>query len=440
MSGKILLIEDEARLRRILEMVLKDHGFSVKSADNGEKGIAAWNQWNPDIVITDIKMEPIDGFEVLRFGQKRFSRVPVIILTAFGTVETAVTAMKQGAFDFLTKPVNHQQLIELIGQAMVSNKKRPVPQGKLIGSSGIMMKIKEDIRLFASTDSAVLIRGESGTGKELVARAIHNASKRAAGPMVRVNCAAIPRDLLESEFFGHKRGAFTGAVENRKGAFEKADGGILFLDEIGDLPFKLQPKLLHAVEEKVVTPVGSASPRPVSVKILSATNLDLDRMVSKNLFRSDLFYRLNTVSITMPPLRDRMTDMDMLTRYFLENLSSELDEPTAKIDAAAKKILQTYSWPGNVRELKNVLERAVLLSRGNIITPEHLGLEFNRDREKSEDTVSKSMDLVAQEQNLLITALTRYHWNQSKAARELSITRSALRYRLQKYGLTPYQN
>ncbi|MCF6245885.1 MAG: sigma-54 dependent transcriptional regulator [Desulfobacula sp.] len=439
MNEKILLIEDEARLRRILGMVLKDNGFKVTTAENGKEGIKVWKTWGPDIVITDIKMKPMDGFEVLAFGQQNFSDIPVIILTAFGTVETAVTAMKQGAFDFVTKPVNHNQLITLAGQALASKNHAGTIKEQLMGECEIMETVRRDISLFASTDSSVLITGESGTGKELAARAIHQSSRRSEGPMVRVNCAAIPRDLLESELFGHKKGAFTGATDNREGAFSKADGGIIFLDEIGDLPLALQPKLLHAVEEKVITPVGSTRSRPVSVKILSATNLDLEDMILKKIFRADLFYRLNTVCLTMPALRERPGDVDILTDYFIEYFATEFNQPGVQVSRESRELLQRHSWPGNVRELKNTMERAVLISHDNMILPEHLFLKPKTENLRRASDHSSPLDLVAQEQNLLLVALTKCRWNQSQAARELGITRSALRYRLQKYGIGTQQ-
>lgn len=436
MPKKVLIVEDEDRLRRILKMVLSENGFDVKSAADGQSGIREWQKRLPDIVITDIRMAPVDGFEVLAFGQQYFPKVPVIILTAFGSVETAVSAMKMGAFDFLTKPVNHEQLIELIQQALRFDPSPSPENHDLIGRSPEMEMVKEKIRIFASTDSSVLIIGESGTGKELVARAIHRHSKRAGGPIVRVNCAAIPRELLESEFFGHRRGAFTGAIEDRIGAFENADKGIIFLDEIGDLPLSLQPKLLHAVEEKVIVPIGSARPVPVSVKILSATNLDLKKMVAQKTFRSDLYYRLNTVTLALPPLRDRQGDVDLLTAHFLDLFGNQFEKPGMSLAEESRKKLNQYAWPGNVRELKNVLERAVLLSKDRIIGPEYIALESDMEASAGPEPLpASSLDLVTQEQQLMLTALQKNYWNQSQAARELGITRSTLRYRLQKYGI-----
>ena len=279
MTHHILLIDDEQRLLRILSLFLTDQGFKVTTAQDGQEGIDLLNRISPDIIISDMKMEPVDGLAVLKFCRLNKPEIPFLLLTAYGSVETAVTAMKYGAFDFMTKPVDHAALLDVIDQALTTRPKETAAMDALIGSSGQMEKIKSDIALFASTDSSVMITGESGTGKEIAARAIFLASSRKKGPFVKVNCAAIPRELIESELFGHKKGAFTGAVQDRTGAFRKADKGVLFLDEIGDLPLEMQPKLLHAVEEKTITPVGSGKTIPVSVKILSATNLKLETMV-----------------------------------------------------------------------------------------------------------------------------------------------------------------
>jgi len=437
-SQKLLLIEDENKLRRILAMVLDENGFDVVSAENGKHGIDLWKEHNPDIVVSDIRMKPLNGFDVLAFGQTYNSTTPVIILTAFGTVETAVSAMKLGAFDFLTKPVDHDQLVDLVNQALASNTDDMNQSIKLIGASKVMKKIRKNIKLFASTDTSVLITGESGTGKELAAQTIHNFSSRSNSPMVRVNCAAIPKDLLESVLFGHRKGAFTGATSNRLGAFAQADQGIIFLDEIGDLPLELQPKLLHAVEEKEITPVGSTNCIPVSLKILSATNLDIGSMIQNKQFRSDLYYRLNTVNLTMPPLRTRLEDIGELTDHFLKLFSKEFSQPLKKLSNECIDKFYQHHWPGNVRELKNSIERAVLLCPESCISKKYLMLSDNRSEESlNKDTIP---DLVVQEQNLLLKALTTCQWNQSKAARKLGITRSALRYRLQKYGIKPGLN
>jgi two-component system NtrC family response regulator len=437
MKPEILIIEDEKRLLRILKLVLEDNGYQVRTAQDGQQGIDAWTRWNPEVVLTDLKMEPVNGMEVLKFGRLNFPDIPLIILTAFGSIEMAVTAMKKGAFDFLSKPVDHQQLLEIIAQALVIKKKEPASLKKLIGSSVIMEKIKKNILLFASTDSSVMINGESGTGKEIAARAIYQASDRRKGPFIKVNCAAIPRELIESELFGHKKGSFTGALKDRKGAFIQADQGVLFLDEIGDLPIELQPKLLHAVEEKTITPIGSSTAIPVSIKILSATNLNLEAMVKEKKFRADLFYRLNTVCLKMPALREKPTDIHELALFFVEKFCHEFKKPILKIADTAMQALETYPWPGNIRELKNLMERAVLTCEQDTITRDILPETLHTQKMSlvSEKIQDHGFDMAAQEQNLLMAALEFCRWNQSNTANKLGITRSALRYRLQKYGI-----
>ncbi|MCG8686513.1 MAG: sigma-54 dependent transcriptional regulator, partial [Desulfobacterales bacterium] len=388
-------------------------------------------------VLTDVKMTPVDGMEVLKFGRLNFPQIPVVILTAFGSIEMAVGAMKKGAFDFLAKPVDHGQLLEVVRQALAGTQKKKRNLRELLGSSMAMNRVKKDIQLFAQTDFSVLIRGESGTGKELAARAIYNASERRNGPFIKINCAAIPKELIESELFGHKKGSFTGALRDRAGAFVKADKGVLFLDEIGDMPLELQTKLLHAVEEKTITPIGSSEIIPVSVKILSATNQDLESLIQASGFRSDLYYRLNTVSLTMPPLRDRPTDITELAHFFVRTFCKEIQKPKMNISGPAMDILIKYQWPGNVRELKNAMERAVVFSRQDTIIletlPEHI--RQNEGELNSRQVPSDSLDIASQEQNLMLQALEQSGWNQSLAAKALGITRSALRYRLQKYGI-----
>jgi len=437
MKPKILIIEDETRLLRILKLVLEDNGYQVKTAKEGQQGIDTWAQWNPEVVLTDLKMEPLNGMEVLRFGRLNFPEIPLIILTAFGSIEMAVTAMKKGAFDFLSKPVDHQQLLEIIAQALITKNKQPSSMENLIGSSGKMKQIKKDIRLFASTDSSVLISGESGTGKEIAARAIYQASDRKKGPFIKVNCAAIPRELIESELFGHKKGSFTGALTDRKGAFIQADQGVLFLDEIGDLPIELQPKLLHAVEEKTITAIGSSTAIPVSIKILSATNLNLEAMVEEKKFRADLFYRLNTVCLKMPSLRNKPEDISELALFFIERFCHEFNKPILKISDSALQALEAFPWPGNIRELKNLMERAVLTCEHDTITQEILPETLYQQKRYavSQKIQDPGFDMAAQEQKLLMAALEFCHWNQSDTANKLGITRSALRYRLQKHGI-----
>ncbi|WP_319550320.1 sigma-54 dependent transcriptional regulator [Desulfogranum marinum] len=441
MKSRVLIIEDEERMRHLLTLVLSEEGYEVQAAEDGVKGMLLWRDMEPHAVLTDLKMARADGMEVLDFRNRRYQNVPLIILTAFGTIQSAVTAMKQGAYDYLTKPIDNMEVVRVVARAIADTRKEVgVSRGvqgeaKMVGSSQVMHKLYEDIKLIGSTKMSVLITGESGTGKELIAQSIHAHSPRAAKPFIRVNCAAIPHDLLESELFGHVRGAFTGAVGNREGAFVEADKGTIFLDEIGDLPLDLQPKILHAVEDKLVSPVGSSKSRLVDVKIIAATNRNLDQMVHNRQFRSDLYHRLNMYPLRVPPLRQRGVDLDELVDYFVALFCREQNKPPLVLADGVLQLLQSYHWPGNVRELKNVLERVVLVCRHGEITedllPEKIRSEYIVPQSRSNDY----LDLSSQERNLILAALEQSGWNQSKAARKLGITRNTLRYRMKKYAI-----
>ncbi len=437
MNPKILIIEDEARMRRLLELVLQEPGYEVQSAADGEEGILLWKDWLPDVVLSDMKMPKMGGLDVLRYRNTNFPNTPFILLTAFGTVSTAVSAMKEGAFDYLTKPVDNNHVLELVARALETCVVRTTENSRIIGASSVMKKLNLDIATVARIDSSVLITGESGTGKELTAKAIHDAYTGKGAPYVRVNCPAIPRDLLESELFGHRRGAFTGAIEDRKGAFTAADGGTLFLDEIGDLPLSLQPKLLHAVEHKQVTPVGGTDAQTVKVKIISATNRDLEAMVDAGAFRRDLYYRLNALQLQLPPLRERSEDIEELAHYFMQAFSHQYGNTPLRLENTALARLQAYEWPGNIRELRNIIERGCLQCRGDVFTADLLPADVAGDNTIVIDHSSQenSLDLFGREKELIFQALKECHWNQSRAALQLGITRNTLRYRIKKYGI-----
>ncbi len=439
MKAKILILEDEVRMRRLLELVLQEPGYEVRTAADGRQGVIIWQKWQPDLVLSDLKMPVMDGIEVLRFRNRHFPATPFILLTAFGTVETAVAAMKEGAFDYLTKPVDNNEVLKLIARALTAAGLQHGNKGKMIGSSPLMRQLRREISMVGATDSSVLITGESGTGKELVAEAVHLAHGGDKSSFIRVNCPAIPKELLESELFGHRRGAFTGAVENRRGAFLAADGGTLFLDEIGDLPLSLQPKLLYAVEQKQVTPVGGTSPQKVRVKIIAATNLDLEAMITRGTFRHDLFYRLNTLQLHLPPLRQRKEDIEELTDYFLREFCGQYGKEVPEMAGAVLDIMCDYSWPGNIRELRNVIERGCLKCGGDVFDVDLLR-EIMTTVETSPDPQSsaKNFDLVGRERELIARALKKCGWNQSRAALQLGITRNTLRYRMKKYGIKKY--
>ncbi len=437
MRAKILILEDEARMRRLLELVLREPGYQVQTAADGKQGITLWKQWQPDLVLSDLKMPKMDGLEVLRFRNALFPDIPFIFLTAFGTVKTAVAAMKEGAFDYLTKPVDNNRVLELVARALTAAGALAADTRQMIGASAAMQKLRREITMVSKTDSSVLITGESGTGKELAAKAIHGAYGGQESPFIRVNCPAIPKDLLESELFGHRRGAFTGAIEDRKGAFVSANGGTLFLDEIGDLPRDLQPKLLHAVEQKKVTPIGGSRPLKVRAKIVSATNRDIESMVARGTFRRDLFYRLNTLHLHLQPLRQRDEDIEELASHFLIQFANQYGEKPLKLDQAALARMQAYEWPGNIRELRNILERGCLQCRGEIFSAALLSDIMGHGNTVAEDRsiTNNGIDLAGKEQDLIRKALKQCRWNQSHAAQQLGITRNTLRYRIKKYGI-----
>lgn len=444
MKLKVLVIEDDPRMRRILQLLLEGQGYTVQTADDGLAGMVLWRQWSPEVVLSDIKMPGADGLQVLDFKIRHALEAPLVLLTAFGTIDMAVGAIKKGAFDYITKPFDNNHVLQVVTQAAAeyrtirSSNACHAPSGSttevtMIGASQAMMAIRNQIDTVAATPTSVLITGESGTGKEVVARTIHISSPRRAERLVRVNCGAIPRELLESELFGHRKGAFTGATADRTGAFVQAHGGTLFLDEIGDLPLDLQPKILHAVEEKAVTPVGSDHPQGVDVKIVSATNQDLGRMVADGRFRRDLFYRLNTYQIHVPPLRDRSEDIRLLAEHYLGLFAAAYQKEGIALDDQVIACLVRHDWPGNVRELRNVMERAVLSCTGSRITLGELPEEMVAD---AQAPPAAPFDLVARERHLIADALKQTAGNQARAARLLKISRNTLRYRMKKHGLT----
>lgn len=429
-------------MRRILQLVLETQGYLVETAIDGQEGILKIKIFQPDLVFTDLKMPKADGMEVLKYRNLKYPHIPLIILTAFGTISAAVEAIKQGAFDYISKPIDNEIIIEKAKIAL--NKKTSDTHRQrsdhplLIGSSNIMVNLRKELELVSSTTTSVLITGDSGTGKELATRTIHAQSSRRDRPFVRLNCAAIPRELMESELFGHVKGAFTGAVQNRKGAFSLADSGTLFLDEIGELPYELQAKLLHAVEDRVITPVGSTARGKVDVKIISATNQNLKKMVDQKRFRSDLYFRLNTYMILMPPLKDRVQDIPELIDHFLNYFSKEFDQKRPLMQKQAMETLSQYGWPGNVRELKNILERLVLVSKGNEITGEMIDPLIDKTTPIEPDSdAPMDKDLLFWEKEMIQEALAACGWNISKAARRLGITRNTLRYRIRKHTLKP---
>ncbi|HWR01247.1 MAG TPA: sigma-54 dependent transcriptional regulator [Chlorobaculum sp.] len=446
MKAKILVIDDDTSLRRVIEYNLQEEGYEVWAAASGEEGLKLFRELRPEVVVTDMKMSGIDGLTVLRSVKEASPETLVIIITAFGKVDVAVEAMKAGAFDYILKPFSRDSLrltvakaVKFCGLAEENRRLKNELAEKddfrtIIGSSKEMEKVFGMIRKVADTEAAVLITGESGTGKELVARAIHSGSSRRDAPFITINCAAIPRDLLESELFGHTRGAFTGAIREKAGKFQLADGGTIFLDEVGELLPELQPKLLRVLQEKEVDPVGSSKAQKVDVRVLSATNLDIEKAVSKGLFREDLFYRLAVIEIHLPPLRSRKADIPLLLRYFCAKLGND----KITFDKESLEKLSKYSWPGNVRELQNTVERLLIMRNGDTINAGDLPDKFRQGGIEKSAIINLPEDgysLEALEREIVVEALERNAWNQTAAARFLRIPRHVLLYRIEKYGI-----
>ena len=443
---KVLLIDDDESLRRVVEVFLQDFGIRVTTAPNGEKGLELFAQDPVPLVITDIQMEGTSGIEVLKKIKADFPETMVILITAFGTVETAVSAMKLGAFDYLTKPFSRDQLKLAVEKAFTFfdlQEENSILRARLsvesfpsiIAHSSQMRSVIGMARRVASSEATVLLLGESGTGKEVVARAIHQASERKRGAFVAVNCAAIPGELLESELFGHLRGAFTGAVRDRKGKFELADGGTILLDEVGELPMELQPKLLRVLQEREMEPVGGRL-RKVDVRVIAATNRDLEESISRGKFREDLYYRLAVIPIHLPALRSRREDIAPLVEFFLKKHKNGTD---FKVSERAMNCLVAYDWPGNVRELENAVERMLVLARSERVEEWDLPARIRTNQKSSGRRVltlpESGYSLESLEKEAILEALLRNNWNQTQAASFLRVPRHVLAYRVEKYGI-----
>lgn len=454
MTPKILVIDDDASLRRVVEYNLQEAGYQVLSAAGGEEGLRLFAEEAPGLVITDMKMPGMDGMHVLKGIKKRSPETLVIMITAFGTVDVAVEAMKAGAYDYITKPFNRDELRLTVAKALqfsgltAENRRLKAELSDksdyrtIVGSSKGMERVFEIVRKVADTDAAVLITGESGTGKELVARSIHQHSRRRDAPFIAINCAAIPRDLLESELFGHVKGAFTGAIKDKSGKFQMADGGTLFLDEVGELPLELQPKLLRALQEKVVEPVGGTKPHKLDVRVVAATNLDIDKALADATFREDLYYRLAVIPLHLPPLRERQEDIALLLHYFCGKHGAH----RVKFGNGVLTALTSYRWPGNVRELENLVERLLIMRGGDTITIDDLpdkicnGAATPGTTPNSGNVINlpdEGYSLEQLEREVVACALERNDWNQTAAARFLRIPRHTLIYRMEKYGILP---
>ncbi len=446
---RILIVDDEASQRELMAGFLKKQGHEVFLAGGGAEAVTRVKEMRVDLVLSDFKMPGMSGLELLRGVKAVNPEIPFILVTAYGTVETAVQAMKEGAVDYITKPLDLEELLLRIGRvgeqvrlqsAVRDLQARLVERHRLegiIGESGRMQEVLALVKQVAPSDATVLIRGESGTGKELIARAIHFNSSRAAGPLVTLNCAALPEQLLESELFGHEKGAFTGAVAQRKGRFERADGGSIFLDEIGDLAPTLQVKLLRVLQERQFERLGGNRTLAVDVRILTATHRDLEQALRDGTFREDLYYRLNVVTIQVPPLRERREDIPLLLDHFLRKFAQKNRREVTGLTAAARDALLRYDYSGNVRELENIVERAVLLCRGQVIDLEDLPVALRPEEQGATEPESRRLpDLLASiERQAIRVALERHGGIQTQAAAELGISERVLRYKMKKYGL-----
>jgi two-component system NtrC family response regulator len=450
--AKILIAEDEKTQRDLLEGFLNKEGFSVESVANGREALQRLAGSFFDIVALDYKMPELDGLQTLKEIRKLYPDLPVIMMTAYGTIETAVVSMKEGALDYLTKPIDLEEL--LIKFRKIMERSNLIQENKelkarlqerftfqhIVSGSPKMEEVMGLVARVAPSQATVLIRGESGTGKELIANAIHYASPRSEKPWVKVSCAAIPETLLESELFGHEKGAFTGATQKRIGRFEEADGGSIFLDEIGDLSPSTQVKLLRILQDKEFQRLGSNLNLKTDVRVITATHRNLEEAIKKGYFREDLYYRLNVISITLPPLRERREDIPLLINYFLKKYSDENQKSITDISKEARALLLRYPYPGNVRELENLIERAVVLCRGETITTQDLPFHLKEEKSeklwessKKEKTLPESLEEI--ERDSILKALHQHQGVQTKAAESLGISERVLRYKMKKYRI-----
>ena len=440
---KALIIDDEPDIRELLEITLGRMKLDTRSARNLKEARECLAREHYDLCLTDMRLPDGCGLELVQFIQQQYPQLPVAMITAYGSLDTAIGALKAGAFDFLTKPVDLGRLRELVNTALrlrTPNPNELTVDSRLLGASPPMNLLRKQIGKLARSQAPVYISGESGSGKELVARLIHEQGPRHEQPFVPVNCGAIPSELMESEFFGHKKGSFTGAMEDKPGLFQAANGGTLFLDEVADLPLPMQVKLLRAIQEKAVRAVGGAKEVVVDVRILCATHKDLASEVAAGRFRQDLYYRLNVIELRVPPLRERREDIVQLAEVMLRRLAQECGETPARLQPDALAKLQSYRFPGNVRELENMLERAYTLCEGEEIKPSDLrlsdapGMPENGEASLAQiDNLEDHLEEV--ERKLIMQALEETRWNRTAAAQRLGLSFRSMRYRLKKLGL-----
>ena len=452
MNPSILIIEDDPDGARSVSEVAADAGFDVTLVTNGNSGLEHFRERTPDVVLTDLVLPDIDGIEVLERVQRLDREVPVIVMTAYGSVESSVRAMRSGAYDYITKPLDLDDLQSKLRRASETSRlRRQVDQlsasvrsrfaaTAMVAESPAMQTVLRQIEALADTNATVLIQGESGTGKELVAKALHVDSRRAKGPFVAVNCGAFAESLLESELFGHEKGAFTGAVGQHKGAFERADGGTLFLDEIGDAPASVQVKLLRAIEEREIRRIGGQQSFKVDVRMLSATNKDLPELASEGVFREDLLYRINVVTITIPPLRRRLEDIRPLADRFIAKAIEEHHRSITRVDPVFYDRLLRYEWPGNIRQLRNAVESAVLFTVGNTLTADALNLPSGIGGQESgpdDVRIPDNLTLADIEKRVLALSLGRCQGNRTLTAEKLGLSRRTIQRKIKEHNL-PY--
>ncbi len=456
MTKRILVVEDEDKLRRVMQLQLLSAGFAVDQARSAEEALPFLDK--ADLVLTDLKLPGMSGQELLALIHRQNANLPVVMLTAFGSVETAVEAMKAGAYDFIPKPFSLDHLMQVVNKALevrsLRDENRELREqlghryrfDNIVGRSRPMQEIFATVMRVAPTRATVLLAGESGVGKDLIARAIHYHSPRRDRPFVKINCTAIPENLMESELFGYEKGAFTGATVSKPGKFEQADTGTAFLDEIGDVPGSIQVKLLRVLQEREFERLGSNKTLRIDVRVIAATNADLRAALEQGTFREDLYYRLNVVPINIPPLRDRREDIPYLAKHFVEKLSAELGSAAKAISESAIDALMQYHWPGNVRELENVIERSLVLASASTLEPADIRLDAMPkpripNAQPSGFSLPEGMSLDEYEQAIIREAMKKANGNKSQAARLLGLTRNALRYRLSQMGMdTPEPN
>ncbi len=446
----VLVVDDEEGLRYSLSVLLKKKGYRVSAVENGQMALQALDSMNPDFILCDLRMPVMDGLTFLQESKRRNFEKPIIVMSAYGTIDQAVEAMRLGAYDYIGKPFNSDEILVVLQRAAerellraenlrLRQAAQAAADREIITDDSAMLELMAMARKVAGFKSTVLIVGESGTGKELIARSIHRNSPRAEKPFVAINCGAIPEHLLESELFGHKKGSFTDAIADKEGLVTGSSGGTLFLDEIGELPLMLQVKLLRVLQEERVRPIGAAQEIPVDLRVVAATARNLEEVVEAGQFREDLYYRLNVFTLKVPPLRQRAADLPLLTKHFIQKVAERHGLPTCEVSSEALKMIEAYHWPGNVRELENVMERAVVLSSGDVIEasslPDRVRQTPPRKMPYENGDLSVKHNLRDLERELIVEALKRTKGNKSRAARQLDLSLRALIYKIRDYNL-----